>query len=308
MSKKRIILGWVAVGSSLVVCCLWAYWGIVENFHEGWHSPTLWQNIKGTFLYLAPMFITMAISLYAVFSPLGGGLIFIGVGIIFGIWIFALWQPKELTAILSWIPVTGFLIAIGVLYLFGRPQPKKLAFRLVLALPLLVVIVFGIEPVWRVAGRIDDGIREARLVEGNGVRLIWAPAGPGWPRHSESWEQAKKICRHLSEDGKTITPEPKDIWRLPTVEEAVRSMARHGQNCGGVWDPISARAKYRKKPDKESPLWDTTSLIIYWWTATEKDENTVYMIVYNGHVVPTSKDWRIGSLGFRAVKEPRKPK
>ena len=27
--------------------------------------------------------------------------------------------------------------------------------------------------------RQDDGIRTERLIEGNGVRLIWAPEGPG---------------------------------------------------------------------------------------------------------------------------------
>jgi hypothetical protein len=253
------------------------------------------------------MLIALAISIYAVLSPEGGGILFIGIGIIFSIWFFSLWQPKEFIVILSWIPVVFILPAIGVLHLFGRPKPKKAALILVIGLPLLVVLVFGIEPALRVAARIDDGIRGARLVEGNGVRLIWAPQGPGWPQHGESWEEAMRICRSLSEDGKTLASEPQDIWRLPSVEEAVRSMARHGKNCGGVWDPVSARAKYRKKPDKESPLWDTTSPIIYWWTSTEVDEDNVYMIVYNGRVVTTSKDRQVGSLAFRAVKDPQKP-
>ena len=55
---------------------------------------------------------------------------------------------------------------------------------------------------------------------------------------------------------------------------------------------------------KESPLWDTASPIIYWWTSTEEDEHTVYSIVYTGSVWEIDKDWRIGSRGFRAVKEP----
>lgn len=298
-----MILGWAAVALSLITCCLWAYWGIVENFHEGWHSPKLGENLLGTLLYLAPMLITWAIALYAVLSPIGGGILYIGIGIIFSILFFSLWHPKEFVDILSWIPVVFILPAIGILFLLGRPRPKKTALRLVVILPLLTVIAFGVGPAWRVAARIDDGNREARLVEGNGVRLIWAPEGPGWPQKSESWEEAVRICRHLSEGGMTIESEPQDIWRLPTVEEAVRSMARHGQNCGGIWDPAAERARYKKKPDKESPLWDTTSRIIYWWTATEKDENNVYMIVYNGRVSVTSKDWKIGSLAFRAVKD-----
>lgn len=78
-------------------------------------------------------------------------------------------------------------------------------------------------------------------------------------------------------------------------------MCRHGRNCGGNWNPETARAKYKMKPDKESPLWDPTSLIIYRWTSTEIDGNTVYSIVYNGSVWKIDKEWGIGSRGFSAV-------
>ena len=44
---------------------------------------------------------------------------------------------------------------------------------------------------------------------------------------------------NLSADGSTIAPAPQAIWRLPTVAEAVRSMARHGQNSAGVWEAES---------------------------------------------------------------------
>ena len=32
---KRQIVGWIAVGLSTAVTCFWAFWGIIENFHEG---------------------------------------------------------------------------------------------------------------------------------------------------------------------------------------------------------------------------------------------------------------------------------
>ncbi len=159
------------------------------------------------------------------------------------------------------------------------------------------------EPVWRIAGRVDDGNRGARTVEGNGVRLVWAPEGPGWPRHGVSWDESLRRCRYLTEDGKSLAEVPQDIWRLPTVDESVRSLARHGKNCGGVWDPETGRASYEIKPDKESPLWDTRSQIIYWWTSTEKDDKRAYMVVYNGGVYARSKKLGIGSRGFRAVKQ-----
>ena len=84
--------------------------------------------------------------------------------------------------------------------------------------------------------RIDDGNLQARLVSGNGVKLIWAPDGPGWPRAGGNWYEAQQVCQQLDEDGLTPASAPQHIWRLPTVDEAVRSMARHGQNSGGVWD------------------------------------------------------------------------
>jgi hypothetical protein len=306
MSKTKNILGWIAVGFSVVISSFWAYWGIGESFHEGWHMGGLWKNIAGVFAYLIPMFVTIAISVYALISPVGGGLIYIGFGVIFGIFVVATWSSywTSVWSALAWFPVTVLLIIIGIFYWIGRPKPKKFIYGLAIGIPLLIVIGFGIEPAIRVAGRVDDGIRDARLVEGNGMRLVWAPAGPGWPNRSVNWEKAKQICLYLSEDGKTLMKTPQNIWRLPTVEEAVRSMARHGRNCGGEWNPMKERAKYKIKPDKESPLWDTTSQIIYWWTSTEKDENTVYAIIYNGVVYSVAKDYQIGSRSFRAVKEP----
>ncbi len=36
----------------------------------------------------------------------------------------------------------------------------------------------------KVPARHDDALRGARAVEANGLRLMWAPAGPGW-----NWRQ-----------------------------------------------------------------------------------------------------------------------
>ena len=97
---------------------------------------------------------------------------------------------------------------------------------------------------------------------------------------------------------------PQHIWRLPTVDEAVRSMARHGQNSGGVWDAEIAKATYKTTPDKESPLWNAHSQVIYWWTATVVDEERAYIIVYDGKVWPRNKQLSPAYLGFRCVKQP----
>ena len=39
---KRQILGWIAVGLSIVITCVWASWGISETFHcMFWLMPTI---------------------------------------------------------------------------------------------------------------------------------------------------------------------------------------------------------------------------------------------------------------------------
>jgi len=81
-------------------------------------------------------------------------------------------------------------------------------------------------------------------------------------------------------------------------------MARHGQNSGGAWDAEIAKATYRATPDKESPLWNVHSQVIYWWTATEVDEEHAYIIVYDGKVWPRAKQFSPAYLGFRCVKQP----
>jgi hypothetical protein len=158
-----------------------------------------------------------------------------------------------ITTLLTAVPVL-----VGLVFLVGRPQPKRLAYGISLGLPILIIIGFGVEPVYRVSTRFDDGDRTARLIEGNGVTLLWAPAGPGWTREGlVSWDEAVHRARHLSEDGTAIADKPQDIRRLPTREEIVRSMTRRGQNAGGQWDAQTQRPSYERRPDKESPLWDS---------------------------------------------------
>ncbi len=232
----RQVAGWIAVGISTIITCIWAFWGIIENFHEGWYYESWLSNIGLMFFqYLSPMLIFMGVTLVSIYWPrLGGSLHAI-------IAIFAIWFFQSFSNAATFLLIIP-LIGLGALYWFGRPQPRKLAAALVIGLPIMTLIVSGIQPVLRVSQRIDDGNLQARLVPGNGVNLIWAPDGPGWPRAGGSWNEAQQACQHLSEDGLTSEPVPQEIWRLPTVDEAVRSMALHGQNSGGVWDAEAAQA------------------------------------------------------------------
>ncbi len=294
----RQIVGWIAVSLSTIIACFWAFWGIIENFHEGWFFES-WLSNTGLMLgqYLSPMLTFMALTVLSVlWPPIGAGL-----HVIVALFAAGFFQAFTNPVLLLLIAP---LVVLGGLYWFGRPQPRILALSFAVGLPLLTLVLAGIAPAYRVSQRIDDGDLGAQRVPGNGVSLIWAPDGPGWPRAGTSWHEAERICRHLSEDGLAAAPAPLHIWRLPDVDEAVRSMARHGRNSAGVWDAGSAEAIYETTPDKESPLWNTHSQVIYWWTATEVDEERAYIIVYDGKVWPRSKQLTQGYLGFRCVKEP----
>jgi hypothetical protein len=294
---RRQITGWIAVGISTVITCFWAFWGIVENFHEGWYYESLLSNMGLMFVqYLSPMLIFMAVTLVSISWPRFGG----GLHVILAL--LAAWFFQAFTNTAMFLLIAP-LIGIGALYWFGRPQPRKIALSLVIGLPIMTLFVSGIEPGLRVSQRMYDGDLQARLVHGNGVNLIWAPDGPGWPRAGANWYEAQQACQYLGEDGLTLAPVPQHVWRLPTAAEAVRSMSRHGQNSGGVWDAETAEATYKTTPDKESPLWNVYSQVIYWWTATEPDEEHAYIIVYDGKVWSRAKQFSAGYLGFRCVKQ-----
>lgn len=295
-NRPRII-GWVAVSFSSTITSFWAFWGIIENFHEGWYYESLPMNIGLMFAqYLGPMIIFMGITLISIKWPRFGGGLHVVISL-FAAWFFQIITNPGLLLLIA--P----LIVLGVLYWFGRPQPRKIAVALAVGLPFLTLMISGIEPVFRVSQRIDDGNHQARLVHGNGVDLIWASEGPGWPSTGDNWHEAQLACQHLSEDGLTIEPSLKHFWRLPTVDEVVRSMARHGKNSCGEWNDNEARASYATTPDKESPLWDIYSPVIYWWTATEIDDNTAFMIEYDGQVWPRKKFTTQTYFGFRCVRD-----
>ena len=313
---KKSIVGWVVVGASTIYASVWAFWGVFESFHEGWYFKSLDQNLVCTAKYLTLMMIFWVLSVIPLRWPRVGGTLYQVFGIGFFIWIIATRKVLSLSVVLGSLPMILPPLFFGILFWVGRPRPVGLAYKISIFVPLIVAIGFGIEPVMRIAGRIDDGNRGLRIVQGNGVKLMWAPEGPGW--HSPDpndrvwltqwrgpiWEEAQKVCQYLTADGKSIASTPQNIWRLPTAEEVVRSMTRHGINSGGVWDPVNGRASYSTKPDKESPLWNPYSVIIYWWTSSERDSKRAYCIDFNGNVYSRDKRSNLGSQAFRAVRDP----
>ena len=253
--------------------------------------------------------------------PLSAGIALVGVLVL------KEWRWREQREALGWQPSQRWYL-------------RNLHWLLAVGVPVAVIIGASVYGLPVVLSRVDDGNRDAVLIEGNGVELIWAPEGPGW-----NWKQPwggypswaaialyglepvgidskstrfyftrqedmdrTGLCRYLSEDGLTVMEEPQDIWRMPTVDELVRSMALHGQNCGCRWDgDIHEQvecSKCKRQPDKETPLWNPDVAPIYYWAWNEYDADNAYYVSYNGWVQRQPKSWGNPRHGYRCVKEP----
>jgi hypothetical protein len=55
MSEKEkksipLIMDWAAVVLITIVACFWAFWGTMENFHEGRWYPSLFERVGVMFV------------------------------------------------------------------------------------------------------------------------------------------------------------------------------------------------------------------------------------------------------------------
>ncbi len=349
-SVKDRLPGIIAIALLLVTTSLWMFWGTMEMFYEGWGLP-----FPQPLAYLIPAAICLLLSAVAVTWPLIGGGIIMVIGGAFTVW----WIGNNISAygfdlgrLLTLFPVSGMLIIIGVLFLFEDrfrkqrasagwtppPQWYRRHFRYLVAIGIPLAIMIGISigyaPI--VLSRVDDGDRGARIIDGNGVTLVWAPAGPGWnwkqdfggypswnslarygvepiglqkegPRDTTNATQAEMdstcLCCYLTEDGLTLMDEPQHIWRMPTTDEIVRSLVIHNENAGCTWDSGSVQAQCDKTPDKETPLWAPDQEPIYYWTADQASYRNAYYVSYNGWVHHQPKSWGNPRHGYRCVKE-----
>lgn len=183
LSKTQFV-GWLAVALSTLIACIWSFWGIIENFHEGWYYSSFLFNFALMFVqYLSPMIIFVSLTLLSIAYPRIGGILHALAGIALALFLFG-WD-NAVPMLLIIIP----LVLLGILYWVGRPQPRVLAYQIAVGLPLLTLVVCGVEPVVRISGRVNDGNLGERLVEGNGVRLVWAAEGNGWTSEGVTWQE-----------------------------------------------------------------------------------------------------------------------
>ena len=183
--RARRIVGWVAVGITVVFTNLWTYWGIIENFHEGWYSISLLENLGMLFLqYLLFTIAFVALALVSIRWPKAGLGLHIALGAFFGYFFNS--AHFNVMGLLIVLPILG----LGFLYFYGRPQPKKWANRIIVILPLIIILAVTPYKLIQVSRRVDDGDYGMRTVEGNGVTLSWAPRGPGWPEGGDLLRQS----------------------------------------------------------------------------------------------------------------------
>jgi len=113
------------------------------------------------------------------------------------------------------------------------------------------------------------------------------------------------LCGYLSEDGTSILPEAIYAWRLPTADEAVRSLTRGGRGAGCTWDGRSPHASCERPPDKETPLWAPDQPAIYYLTSDEAGVGHTVGVNYTGGITPHRKVSASAGVSYRCVKAPR---
>ncbi|MFC2014627.1 hypothetical protein ACFLUP_01395 [Chloroflexota bacterium] len=340
---KQRIPGYIAAGLLIILTTFWTYWGVGEAYFEGWWGA--WYN---KVIYLIPAAILLTLTLVGIRWPRKGGWTIVIVGGCIFVWWLVMSSFTFVNLIKAFL-LGGLAAVVGVLFLLearrqqrllsenGKPTVnwfrRNIPYLLAIGLPLLVTISFSVYWVPILLDRVDDGNRDARLIEGNEVTLVWAPEGPGWNEFHYSWNDiafygvppvgfgekpgykdrdatvedmnATGFPCYLSEDGLTIMDEPQYIWRMPTVDEIVRSLVRHGENAVCTWDGKSLQADCQVLPDKDAPLWAPDRSSIYYWAADEYDEHKAYFVSYNGKGVNYQpKSWGNQRHGYRFVLDP----
>ena len=121
--SKRQVAGWLAVALSTLLACFWAGWGIIENFHEGWFHDSFLLNVGWMFLqYLSPMIIFLSLTLLAIVFPRIGGTAYALIGVTLALVLF------DWTDTVAMQLVIFPMLLLGMLYWYGRPQPRCRAY------------------------------------------------------------------------------------------------------------------------------------------------------------------------------------
>jgi hypothetical protein len=313
---------------STLVATLCVVTALGSFFYEGWG-----QGMGAAAGYMAAPALLIGACAIATRRPyVGGGLLLAGGAAAAGWWLWTRSASDDLTAAVVQTAVAFFgpvLLAGGLFLLEGRhrrllaieparPSPgwwaTNIRTLMVVGVPLLAAAVWLVLTLPDMLARHDDGLRGMRVIAGNGVTLAWAPKGPGWNRPSSNAGPMSSsaissyggtgagLCGHLSLDGTVLRPEAVGVWRLPTVNEVIRSLTRGGANAGCTWDGRASHATCAQPPDKETPLWAPDEAPIYYLTSDTAGEAHVLGVNYTAGITPHRRTAASGGLGYRCVR------
>lgn len=337
------LAGRLAATLMTLTTCLWTFWGISELYYEGWGLPfpePLAYLVPAALCLALSLLALRHPRLGGWILLLGGaGFTLLWWGLAWR----RLGAPTP-AALVGMIPVSALLCVTGGLFLLEaryRAQSGtvgvggRTSLALTGGLPLLIALTVTLLELPPLLRRYDDGGRGLRRISAPGVDLLWAPQGPGWnwkqawggypswndlalygkpPRGLEGksglWADAgdmqiSGLCAYLSADGLTLSETPLYLWRMPTVEELVRSLTRNGQSAACLWNGGLGPAACALRPDKETPLWDPSAPPIYYWAAEEFDSEQAYFVNYRGAVNIQPKDFGNPRHGYRCVRAPQ---
>jgi len=179
------------------------------------------------------------------------------------------------------------LAGSGPGWFYSNKKPIRFHGRTYSALSWNEIALFGKEPIG------FDGKRYGESYNGTEESIYYAT--------QEDFDRFN-MFRYINESGTELTDSVYDCWRLPGIDEYVRVLSRHGENCGGAFDRKSMKATYEKTPDKEGPVWAPEKEVIYYWSSTSMDEKRAFDISYSGRARGVLKTTRQDYRGFRAVK------
>lgn len=341
------IPGAVATAMLAVFVGFWTFWSFAELYYEGWDMP-----FPQPLVYLIPCAIALALGAATLTWPRVMGVAIIVLSLAFYGWAIAMNLQRwgfSWGMLLGWLGIASLTVLGGVLFVIdGRicarrqPDPRvasastRRRWLVVVGAPLLLAAVMSAVELTRILRRLDDGDRGARRIDGDGVHLLWAPAGPGWNwpqawggypswdslalygvppvglkqaaegHHASADDMARTgLCGYLDAEGLSLTTAPLHLWRMPTVDEFVRSLTRHGESAGCTWSGAIGRMACRVPPDKETPLWAPEQPPIYMWTSEHSGADAWY-VNYQGFVAHQPKNFGNPRHGYRCVREPER--
>jgi hypothetical protein len=345
VNKRFLTLpGWIASVVMILVTLLWTFWGTAEMYHEGWYGswinrlpyliPVAVTLIPTLIAFRWPIpgaIIIISIGVFTFFF-FGSGVALIGLTIVLvgGLFIVdsvtkhrrsqagtpTISKRKDwrYLAVLSATCVIFLIVsAVNLPVVLTRQDDGNRGMRRIEG--NCISLVWAPEgPGWNWR-QPWGGYPSWHSIALYGIEPVGLENKPGYGyldtdeqmiHYATSVEMtANNLCLYLSEDGKSLLDTPQHIWRMPTTDEIVRSLVRHGENAGCVWKgEIRRQAQCNIRPDKESPLWSTDIPVVYYWSADEYNQAEGYFVSYNGMVNAVHKLGGNPRHGYRCVKTP----